>query len=246
MGYDPNYQPSQRWFCGFPHLKIAREALAAASAKEKPTLEGFGFLFLARLELKRAINAVLGLPLHGNWPPEQTECAWSEVAADLREEIKQALEGGFAVHYGGNNQYGVPNYFFRKGDESASLTGSGNQEIIQEAFAERLAAGRNSMSLVIRLFGEIYIADKSGDLFYYGPFEGQDAEEAFQYLESHQIVESAEDAMRLYDGDIDVAMRDPSIANAVQKVEVRYWLCRHNDAMWSSDEHEVIGHSHGW
>jgi hypothetical protein len=246
MGYDPSYQPSQRWFCGFPHLQIAREALAAAAAMEKPVLDGFGFLFLAKLEIKRSINAVLGLPLYGNCPLELIENAWREVSADLRSEIKQALECGFAVHYGGDNQYGVPNFFFRKGDESASLTGSGNQEIIREAFAERLAAVRHLMSLVIRLFGEIYITDKSGDLFYYGPFEGQDDEESFQYLESHKIVESAEEAMRLYNGDIGLAMRVPTISEAVHKVEVQYWLCRHDEAMWSSDEHEVICHSHGW
>ena len=246
MGYDPNYQPSQRWFCGFPHLKIAREALASASAMEKPKLDGFGHLFQAKVELQRAMNAVLGLPLHGECPPAETERAWSEVAEDLRNEINYAMECEFAVHYGGNNQYGVPNYFFHKGEEKASLTGSGNQEIIREAFDERLAAIRALMALAIRLFGQIYIDDNGGSIFYYGPFEECTTEDAFEYLERNKIVDSAQEAMRLYDGDINVAMRDPAISEAVHKVEVEYWLRRHNESMWGSDEHEAICHGHGW
>lgn len=246
MGYDPSYEPSQRWFCGFPHLKIARDALASAEAMEKPTLRGFGFLFQAKLELQRAMKAVLGLPLHGNYSPEENKRTWNEVSVDLRAGIKDALERGFTVRYGGDNQYGVPNYFFRKGDENASLTGSGNPEIIREAFDERMAVVRELMQFAVQLFGEVYIKDKSGELFYNSPFESYDAEEAFQYLERHKIVDSAEEAMRLFDGDIDMAMQDPSISKAVHKVEVEYWLGRHSESMWSSDEHDAICYSHGW
>ena len=246
MGYSPNYEPSLRLFCGFPHLKIARDALASAASEASPSVRAFGFLFLAKVELSRSINAVLGLPLFGKPSLEQSEQSWRDIPSDLRAEIMNTLEKDFEVHYAGTNQYGYPDFSFTKGEERASLTETGNLEIIREAFEERMQSIQDLMRLVIRLFGEVYISDKGRDLFCYGPLEDMDEKEAFMFLESHQIVESAQEAMRMYNNDIDLALKDAAISEALHRVEVEHWLDYHEDAMWNFDECASICHWHSW
>jgi len=244
MGYDPSYQPPERWFCGQPHLRIARDALKQAAVAEKPGLHEFGLLFQARLEMKRGMKAILGVPLHGDWPSEELKRVCKELPDWLVKELSAVWGRGFAVHYGGNNQYGVPNYYFKKDGVEASLTGSGDQTIIREAFNERLVAAHEWMRLVIRAFGEIYVKEKAYDLFYNDPFEDYTDEESFQKLQRMGAIKSAEETSRRFDGSFGESMKDPEIAEAVRKWRIEYGLNYHNDSFWSFEEHGAICYAH--
>ena len=241
MGYDPNYEPSPRWFGGRAHLKIARDALEKAEAAENPRLAEFAQLYLARLEMQRAIRAIVGLPLYWTTPPPDDA---PELSSKLWAELVAAWDASFVVRYGGNNQYGVPNYFFTKGEITASLTGSGEQSIIKEAFDERLAAGHSLMRLTIRAFGEIYLEEKAHDLFYNDPFENYSAEEAFEELQRMGAVKSAVETSQRFGGDFYKALEDPEIAEGFRKWQTGYWLRYHSNGFWGFDELDAIRYSH--
>lgn len=247
MGYDTCLEPTPRLFAGLPHLTAARTSLLETASSETPCLRDFGLLYHARLELQRAVRAVAGRPLVDLPGSTSPGCVPKTLPVALVRDLTAVWHRQFRVCYGGSNQYGVPNYTFRKGDQSATLTGDGDPLIILEAFHERLSAGREMFGLVLRLFGELYLEEKSHDLFYYGYFEGWDADEIFAAMERNGIVQSAAEASERFGGDPWMAQEDPEIAKAVHELHRRYWLDYHEESIWSFDEVAAIcfGHSSG-
>ncbi len=244
MGYDPSFRPPQCWFCGLPHLRIARDALKQAEVAERPFLREFGLLFQVRLELRRGLQAIFGLPILRDWTSAELKIACQELPDWLVEELSAVWERGFAVRYSGNNQYGVPNYDFHKDGESATLTGVGDRNIINEAFNERMAAAQELMRLVIRAFGEIYVQGNQIDLSELDPFEDCSDKESFQELESMGAVQSAAETSRRFGGDFIKAMKDPEIQEGVRKWRNEYGLNYHDNGLWDFDERSAICYQH--
>jgi hypothetical protein len=206
MSYEPNYVPSRRWFCGRNFLEQPKEVIDEGVIKVSDGTLGVKILcklFLARLNVIRGIRTVFLLsPDNNNDINEMITDLKSKVNTELYEKIYKTYNADFFVSYGGIGQYGIANYQFE--DKYGNIERALKNEkciLINQAIKERYENLRQLFKIAEDIFFDIYLEDKSAELFAYGFLDHYGIEEMYDILISSHIANSKEEIVEKYGND---------------------------------------------